>query len=248
MDIRGIGESLSEALVKAVKTPSGAKQQSLFPDEPGSAAEGERLVKDAADIYSLKKEELLNIERMGEKSAAKLINNIQKSKARPFTNLLYGLGIRHVGEEMAERLAARFPSIEKLRNASREELISVPTIGPKIADSLISFFKLKRNIEIIDKLSKAGVNMEEKQSEKDQGDLPLAGNEFVITGKLESFSRETAEERIKELGGAAKSDVTKNTRYLVVGVDPGSKLEKAKSMGIEQINEAQFLKILGQKD
>jgi len=149
---------------------------------------------------------------------------------------------------MAERLVKRFSSIEKLREASRDDLISVPTIGPKIADSIISFFKLKRNIDIIEKLSQAGVNMEEKQPERDQGELPLSGMEFVITGKLESFSRETAEERIKELGGTAKSDVTKKTRYLVVGADPGSKLEKAKSMGIEQIDESKLLKMLGQKD
>ena len=122
--------------------------------------------------------------------------------------------------------------------------MSVPTIGPKIAESVLSFFKLERNRLIIEKLKKAGVQLKQETTAK-TGNLPLSGLEFVITGKLQSFSREEAEERIKALGGAAKSDVTKNTTYLVVGEDPGSKVAKAQAMGIKQIDEEELLKMLG---
>ncbi len=220
MDIRGIGVSMSEALLKA------------------------GLVKDAADLYFLKQEQIEKLERMGEKSASKLIDQIQKSKDRPLARIIFALGIRHVGEEMAERLIKHFNSIDKLEKASLEELMSVPTIGPKIAESVLDFFKLERNRLIIEKLKKAGVKLEQKAPSRVEN-LPLSGLEFVITGKLQSFSREDVEERIKALGGTAKSDITKNTGYLVVGEDPGSKLARAQALGIPQIDEKELLKMLG---
>jgi DNA ligase (NAD+) len=218
MDIRGIGVAMAEALLKA------------------------NLVKDVADIYYLKKEPIAELERMGEKSASKLIDQIDKSKDRPLSRLIFGLGIRHVGEEMAERLVNKFPSIDELENASLEDLTSVPTIGPKIAKSVKAFFELKRNQEIIRKLKDAHVRLRETKT--DIRNLPLSGLEFVITGKLESFSREEAEERIKVLGGTAKSDVTKKTNYLVVGTDPGSKVDRARELEIKQIEEKELLTIL----
>ena len=220
MDIRGIGVAMSEALLQA------------------------GLVKDVADLYYLKQEQLEGLERMGEKSASKLIDQIQKSKTRPLPRIIFALGIRHVGEEMAERLVKQFTSVDELEKASFDDLTSIPTIGPKITDSILSFFKLERNRLIVEKLKKAGVQLKQETAAK-TGNLPLSGLEFVITGKLQSFSREDAEERIKALGGAAKSDVTKNTTYLVVGEDPGSKLAKAQAMGIKQIDEEELLKILG---
>ncbi len=203
-------------------------------------------MRDVADLYYLKQEQLEPLERMGKKSAAKLIDQIQNSKTRPLARLVYGLGIRHVGEEMAERLVKRFPSIDELEKASLEELMSVPTIGPKIAESVISFFQVERNRQIVEKLREAGVQMQMKVPAKAE-DLPLAGLEFVITGKLQSFSREEAEEKIKALGGAAKSDVTKKTNYLVVGEDPGSKVGRAQALGIKQINETELLEMLERK-
>ncbi len=223
MDIRGIGESMAATLLE-----SG-------------------LVKDAADIYELTKEELLTLERIGEKSADNLIRAIDDSKNRPLARVIFALGIRHVGEEMAQILAGHFTSIDALSRASGEDLISIPAVGPKIAESLVAFFKQEENRNIIERLRRAGVRLAEEVV-KPEG-LPLVGQEFVITGRLAAFSREEAEARVKALGGTAKDNVTRNTTYLVVGEEPGgSKLTRARELGTKQLNEADFLqKILEQK-
>ena len=135
--------------------------------------------------------------------------------------------------------------MKRLQNASREELLSVPTVGPKIADSIIAFFGQEENRRIIERLRKAGVRLEEKAVRPEE--LPLAGQEFVITGRLETFSRQEAEARIKALGGTAKSDVTKKTTYLVVGAEPGSKLVRAQALGTKQLTEEELLKLLEEK-
>ncbi len=220
MDIRGIGENISATLFN------------------------KGLVKDAADIYYLKKEQLAELEKMGEKSATNIINSINRSKDRPLARLIYALGIKHIGEEMAGILAGNFSSIDKLAGASREELMEISAIGPKIADSVTAFFRQKENLDIIHRLKDAGVKMEETAAVPK--DLPLSGKEFVITGRLEAFSRPEAEARIKELGGAAKDNVTRQTDYVVVGADPGSKLARAQEMGIKTIDEKEFSKLIGQ--
>jgi len=220
MDIRGLGESLAAALLKA------------------------GLVKDVADLYALKTEEVANMERMGEKSAAKLIDQIEKSKSRPLARIIFAIGIRHIGEEMAERLVKRFNSIDELSEASYDTLTGVSTIGPKIAESIVAFFKLEQNRQLIGRLKIAGVQFTQAVPFKSEG-LPLGGMEFVITGKLQFFSREETEEKIKALGGSAKSDVTKKTNYLVVGEDPGSKVARAQALGIKQLNEGELLKMMG---
>jgi len=228
MDIRGIGESQSAMLLR------------------------EGLVKDVADLYDLKdkKEQLLKLERMAEKSVTNILNAIDKSKETPLARVIFALGIRHIGEEMAELLAQHFGSIDydnpdSLANASREELMSVPTVGPKIADSIIAFFRQEENRNIIERLKKAGVRLEEAAAKPKE--LPLTGMEFVITGRLETLTRQEAEAKIKELGGSTGSSVTKKTTYLVVGADPGSKLAKAQSLGIRQLTEEQFLHLLRQR-
>jgi DNA ligase (NAD+) len=222
MDIRGIGESNSALLLR------------------------EGLVKDMADLYYLKekKEKLLKLERMAEKSVTNMLNAIEKSKQTPLPRLIFALGIRHVGEEMAEILAQHFNSLNKLANASREELMSIPTIGPKIADSVVAFFRQEENKKIIQKLKDTGVKLEEIAKPKEQ---PLAGMEFVITGRLEAFSRQEAEARIKALGGSTKDNVTRKTTYLVVGVDPGSKLARAQELGTKQLTEEELRRLLEQK-
>lgn len=222
MDIRGIGESLSATLF-----------------EKG-------LVKDVADLYYLKdnKEQLLSLEKMAEKSVSNMLNAIETSKARPLARVIFALGIKHVGAEMAEVLASKFESIDKLAKASREELMDIDTIGPKIADSIIAFFRQEENKKIIEKLRKAGV-WPKREAVKPEA-LPLTGMEFVITGTLEAFSRQEAEARVKALGGATGSSITQKTTYLVVGTDPGSKLAKAQSLGIKQLNEEEFLNFLRQ--
>jgi DNA ligase (NAD+) len=223
MDIRGIGESQSAMLFE------------------------EGLVKNVADLYDLKnkRERLLNIERMAELSVDNMLAAIEKSKDRPLARVIFALGIRHVGSETAEILAQRFHGIEALAQASREGLMEIDAIGPKIADSIIAFFHEETNRKIIDRLREAGVTLqEETKLEK----LPLSGQEFVITGRLEAFSRQEAENRIKALGGTAKDNVTQKTTCLVVGADPGgNKLSKAQELGTRQIDEKELLRILGQK-
>ncbi len=184
---------------------------------------------------------------MGEKSVANILNAIEKSKDRPLIRVIYALGIRHVGYETAELLAQKFHSLDELAMASREELMSVSSIGPKIADSIIAFFQQEENLRIIEKLWKAGVKLEEKVTVKPAEEQPLSGMEFVVTGTLQSFSRREAEDRIKTLGGSVGSSVTKKTTYLVVGAEPGSKLAKAQDLGTKLLNEDEFLKLIGEK-
>jgi DNA ligase (NAD+) len=148
-----------------------------------------------------------------------------------------------VGEETANLLAEHFKDLEDLGNASRDKLMTVSSIGPKIADSIMAFFREEENRKILEKLRQAGVW---PQQELAQEGLPLSGQEFVITGSLKTFSREEAHNRIKALGGTAKDNVTKNTTYLVVGEDPGeNKLVRARALGTEQINEEKLLAVLG---
>lgn len=220
MDIEGIGEA-----------------QSVILYDNG-------LVNNAADLYKLKdkKDELLTLGNTGEKSVANLLNAIEESKNRPLARLIFALGIRHIGGETAEILAKRFGSIEALSAASKDELMSIEAIGPKIADSILAFFRQEENQKIIQGLREAGVKLAEKARTET---LPLEGIEFVITGRLEAFSRQEAEEKIKALGGTAKDNVTKKTNYLVVGADPGgNKLTKAQELGTEQIDEKRLLSIL----
>jgi len=211
----------------------------------------EGLVKDVDDLYYLKekKGQLLMLERLAEKSVTNMLNAIEKSKETPLPSLIFALGIRHVGEEMAEILAQHFGSIDydnanSLANASEEQLMSIPTVGPKIADSVTAFFRQEENRRIINRLKEAGVRLEEEVAKPEE--LPLSGQEFVITGRLEALTREEAEERIKALGGATKDNVTRKTTYLVVGADPGSKLARAQELGTKQLTEEEFLRLLGQ--
>jgi DNA ligase (NAD+) len=221
MDMDGVGEKLCQALFEA------------------------GLIKDASDLYYLTKEQILSLERMADKSASNVLSSIEKSKNRSLARVIFALGIAHVGGQYAELLAEHFVSIDDLTKASEEELSTISSIGPKIAQSIVAFFRQEGNKQIIEKLRKAGVKLErEKGKEARPEDLPLAGLEFVVTGKLDSFSRSEAEAKIKALGGKAGSDVTKKTSYVVVGADPGSKLAKAEKLGTKTLTEAEFLKLL----
>ena len=220
MDIDGVGEKLCQALFEA------------------------GLIKDAADLYYLTKEQLLGLERMADKSASNVLSSIEKSKNRPLARVIFALGITHVGDQYAELLADSFNSIDDLAKASQEDLSTIPSIGPKIAEGIVAFFRQEGNRRIIEKLRKVGVKLEREKVKAGPGELPLAGLEFVLTGKLESFSRPEAEAKIKALGGKAASDVTRKTSYVVVGADPGSKLAKAEKLGTKTINEAEFLELL----
>jgi len=185
------------------------------------------------------------LERMADKSVSNVLNSIEESKNRPLARVIFALGILHVGDQYAELLAEQFQSIDQLAEAGHEELSTLPSIGPKIAESIVAFFRQEGNRQTIEKFRKAGVRLErEKAKEARPEELPLSGLEFVLTGKLNSFSRSEAEARIKVLGGKAGSDVTKKTSYVVMGTDPGSKRDKAKKLGIETLSEAEFLEKL----
>jgi DNA ligase (NAD+) len=181
---------------------------------------------------------------MGEKSADNIINAINNSRDRPLARVIYALGIRHIGEEMAEILAGKYHSIDELAQASRDELMEISAVGPKIADSITAFFRQEDNLKIISRIKEAGVKLEESAAIRK--DLPFSGKEFIVTGRLENFSRQEAESKIKELGGSAKDNVTRRTDYVVFGADPGSKLARARELGIKTIDEKEFLKLLGQ--
>jgi len=225
MDIDGVGEKLCKALF-----------------EHG-------LIKDAADLYYLTRGQLLGMERMAEKSASNVLNSIEKSKNRPLARVIFALGILHVGNQYAELLAEQFHSIDQLAEASQEELSTLPSIGPRIAESIVAFFRQEGNRQIIEKLGEARVKLERDKVEQARSkELLLFGLEFVLTGKLESFSRSEAEAKIKALGGKAGSDVTMKTSYVVVGADPGSKLAKAEKLGTKTLNEAKFLELLGKAE
>ncbi len=224
MDIDGIGEKLVAALLE------------------------EGLVKDVSDLYYLHEheQELIAMERKGEKSAHNVLNAIERSKERPLSRVIFALGIRHVGGETAELLASNFGGVDRLAKASQEELASIPAIGPKIAESVHGFFQQESNLRVIDKLRKAGVRLEEEAVGRKE--LPLVGQEFVITGKLGGFTRSEAETRIKALGGSTSSTMTKKTTYLVVGTDAGSKLDKARALGTALLSEEEFLQLIQKLD
>ena len=199
-------------------------------------------VKDIADLYKFDLETLANLERMGEKSAQNLLDETEASKKNPLSRLIFALGIRYVGERTAQLLAEHFGSLDKLAKASEEELLEVHEIGPKVAEGILEFFSEKSNRELIEKLRKAGLRFtEERKAPKDSR---LAGKTFVITGALQRWSREEAKELIESRGGKVTDSVSKKTSYLVVGAEPGSKLEKARSLGVETLDEPAFAKLV----
>lgn len=200
-------------------------------------------VTDVADLYYLKKEQLLQLPHFADKAADNLLGAIEASKQRPLGKLLYGLGIRHVGSHMASVLARYFPSIEELKSVSYEELVAINEIGPKIAESVVLFFKQERNRKVLDKLRKAGVKMEE--AVKAKAPKKLAGKTFVLTGTLSSFTRKEAKELIEAKGGRVSSSVSPKTDFVVVGAEPGSKFEKAKALGVKTVGEEEFKKLVG---
>ena len=201
------------------------------------------LVRDPGDIYSLTKEQLVALERMGEKSADNLLRSIEASKHRSLRRLVFALGVRHVGGEIAGVLADRFGSIDALARAEQEDLDDIPTVGPRIAESVYQWFRDEANLRVLDKLRQAGVRIaEEAPPAPPTG--PLAGLSFVVTGTLASMPRSQAEELIRGLGGATSDSVTRKTDYLVTGEAPGSKLQKAEQYGTKLLTEQELLDLL----
>jgi DNA ligase (NAD+) len=222
MDIGGLGEMIVDRLVK------------------------EHFLRNIADIYDLKdhRDELVRLERWGEKSVANLLANIEKSKVQPYRRSLYGLGIRHVGSGVAAVLVENFPSVDELMKTANEDLEAVGEIGPRIAESIVHFFKERSNKELINRLERAGIRFTSKQ--KKSGGI-LQGKTFVITGTLSSFARDEAKELLETLGAKVTSGISKNVDILIVGDNPGSKLEKGRELNLELWDEKKFLSFIKKK-
>lgn len=207
----------------------------------------EKLIENPADFYALTKEQLLPLERMAEKSAQNIINGIEKSKEIPFEKVLYGIGIKHVGETVAKKLVKNFNSIDDLMAASYEELVQVEDIGGKIAESILEFFNNPENVLMIERLRTYGVQLEKDTSKNETISNILADKTFLFTGKLSLFTRDEAEEMVEKNGGKNISAVSKNLNYLVVGEKAGSKLKKAQEIGtVIILDEQQFLDLIQQ--
>ena len=220
MDIDGLGEQWSRILIDR------------------------GLVKDVADLYYIEKEQLLELDRMGDKLATKILSSIETSKERPLSRILFALGILHVGAEVAELLTQRYPSLDEIAQASVEELNDIPGIGPKIAQSVVDYFLVPNNREVIQRLRQAGVRLSQETQTDAQAELPWTDLTFVITGTLSAMTRRESESRVKALGGHATSSVTRKTDYLVAGESPGSKLDTANRLGATVLDEAAFLELL----
>ena len=220
MNIEGLGESLITQLT------------------------GAGLVASLADLYALTADQLEALERMGKKSAAKVIGEIEKSKSNDVWRLLYGLGIRHVGERGAQVLADHFGSVAEIQRASLEDLQQVREIGPVLAEAVRTWFDEPRNRELIDRLGAAGLKLTGERKVAPVGPQPLAGKTFVITGTLAGMSREDAQQHIERLGGKVTGSVSRKTHFVVVGTDAGSKLEKAQALGVPTLDEPAFLQLI----
>jgi len=196
------------------------------------------MVKDFADLYHLDAEKLAALERMAEKSAENLLREIAASKANDLSRLIYALGIRFVGERTAELLAGHFGSMEALENADEQALTDVTEVGPKVAASIVEFFSERANQKVIERLRAVGIDPQHARQEAISN--RLAGQSFVFTGTLARRSREEAAQLVGSHGGKVVSSVSKNTDYVVVGADPGSKYDKAKTLGVRTLTEDEF--------
>jgi DNA ligase (NAD+) len=193
------------------------------------------------DLYSLTIPQIAELNHMGEKSAKKIVDSVHASKERGLTRVLTSMGIRHIGERNARLLAGEFGDIHALVSASQERLAEIPGIGPIVADSVFSFFKSQAGMEIIRSLENHGLKMtEEIQAKSTAGHPQFFGKTFVITGTMNHFSRLEMEEQIHQFGGKTSGSVSKKTSYVIAGIDPGSKIEKAKALGIPIASEDEF--------
>jgi DNA ligase (NAD+) len=201
------------------------------------------LVRNVADLYGLSHEQVANLERLGDKSASNLLNEIENSRQAELARLIFALGIPFVGERTAQLLTSHFGSLDKLRGASRQELEEVFEVGPKMAEGISEFFGEKRNLEVLEKLRRAGLRFEHKVPGRKEG--RLAGKQFVLTGTLPHYTRDEARKMIEEGGGRVTGSVSKKTDYVVAGGEAGSKLDRAKSLGVTILDETEWLKLLG---
>ena len=221
MDIEGLGEKMIYQLVDA------------------------GLIKDPADLYALRAEHLLPLERTGEKSAGNLLRAIDEAKNPPLEKLIFALGIRHVGESMAKLLARRYAALGDIMAATIDELTTIRDVGPEAAKSVVSFFQEPSNLQVLAKLKTAGIAPINRQfSVATESSGAFAGKTFVLTGTLERMARQEARELIESRGGKTTESVTRKTDYVIAGTSPGSKLDKAKTLGISTLDEEAFFKLM----
>jgi DNA ligase (NAD+) len=223
MNIDGLGDALVEQLVDT------------------------GLVKSIADLYDLNAEQVAGLERMGAKSATNIIRNIDRSRFLPMPRVISALGIRFVGERTAELLAEHFGSLEKIANATADQLQEAPEVGPKVAEAMVMFFREPRNKELLDRLKAANLSFEHTVRSSKKKDGPLKGLIFVLTGTFPTLSREEAKAKIEAAGGKVSGAVSGKTNFVVAGTDPGSKMDRAKALNVPVINEAELLAMMAQK-
>ncbi|HKK26052.1 MAG TPA: NAD-dependent DNA ligase LigA [Gracilimonas sp.] len=220
MDIEGLGESVVDQLVSA------------------------GLIKTYADLYELNKDQIIQLDRMASKSAKNLINAIEESKEQPFERVIYALGIRFVGKTVAKDLAKAFKTMNGLRSQTKEDLEAVDSIGPRIAESVVSFFQNEKNQQIVNKLEKHGLQFEKEEEEL--ASSVFEGKKFVLTGSLPTYTRKEATDLIEKHGGKTASSVSRNTDYVLAGESAGSKLDKANKLGVPVLDESQFREMIGE--
>jgi DNA ligase (NAD+) len=219
MEIANLGESTVQALLDA------------------------KLVEDYSDLYYLQKEQIVNLERFADKSAENLIAGISASKDRPLERLIFALGIRLVGAGVARVLAKNFNSIDNLAQAKYDDLIKVEEIGPGIAASVVDFFANSQNLKVLNKLKRAGVKLESEKKISLEAEQVFKGMTFVLTGELSNYTREEASELIRQRGGTVSSSVSKKTSVVLAGENPGSKLAKARELGVRIMEQMEFEKL-----
>jgi len=239
MNIEGLGESLVAQLLghTVAETVEAGEGEESVAEAPTRGA----LVHSVADIYGLTLEQLMGLERIGQKSAESLLAEIKKSKSAPLSRVLLGLGIRHVGERTAQTLAEEFGGMDALISASEEDLTRVNDVGPRVAEAIREWFANEKNLLLVQRLKDAGLTM---TAEKRERGTKLAGMTFVLTGTLPTLTRDTAKEKIEAAGGKVSGSVSKKTTYVVAGEDAGSKLEKARELGVAVLDEAGLLQML----
>jgi DNA ligase (NAD+) len=242
MNIEGLGEVMVAQLLGHTIAEHAAEEVVQEGDDATAEAPTRKaLVHSLADIYHLKKEDLLKLERIGEKTADSLLEQIERSKQAGLNRVLLGLGIRHVGERTAQALADEFGSMNALMEASVEDLTRINDVGPKVAEAIREFFDNKRNLDLVERLRKAGLTF---TAEKRVRGSKLEGLTFVLTGTLPNLTRDVAKERIELAGGKVTGSVSKKTHYVVAGEEAGSKLDKATSLGVPVLDEAGLLELL----
>jgi len=242
MNIEGLGEVLvAQLLGHSIAEHEAGDALDQNADAPTEAPTRKALVHSIADIYTLRKEDLLTLERIGEKSAGSLLEQIERSKQQPLNRVILGLGIRHVGERTAQALADEFGSMDALIAANADELTRINDVGPKVAETVREYFDNKRNLDLVERLRKAGLTF---TAEKRVRGTKLEGLTFVLTGTLPNLTREAAKEKIESAGGKVSGSVSKKTSYVVAGEEAGSKLEKANALGVPVLDEAALLRLI----